>query len=34
LDGVYSRGSAIHLKLLFPITLKKKNKWFCVAFLI
>lgn len=26
LDGVYSRGSAIHLKLLFPITLKKKNK--------
>lgn len=26
LDGAYSRGSAIHLKLLFPITLKKKKE--------
>lgn len=25
LDGAYSRGSAIHLKLLFPIALKKKE---------
>jgi len=26
LDGAYSRGSAIHLKLLFPIALKKKKE--------